>query len=68
MGLNWQTLLDSAHGYAFIAEIKFGCRLIDPRHIPVVCTSNYSAEELLAGMPDVRVQALKRRFRLIEMR
>jgi hypothetical protein len=53
-GFNWQTLLDSVDGYAFIAEIKFGCRLIDPRQIPVVCTSNYSPEELLAGMPPPR--------------
>jgi hypothetical protein len=67
-GFNWQTLLDSADGYAIIAEIKFGCRLIDPRKIPVACMSNHSPYELLAGMPEVRIQALKRRFRLIEIR
>jgi hypothetical protein len=65
---NWQTPLDSADRYGFIAEIKFGCRLIDPRMIYVVCTSNYSPDEPLAGMPEVRIQELKRRFRLIEMR
>jgi hypothetical protein len=67
-GFNWQTLLDSADGYAFIAEVRFGPRLIDPRSIPVVATSNYSPEQLMRGMPEVKVQALKRRFRHIEMR
>jgi hypothetical protein len=65
---NLLTLPDVGDGYAFIAEVKFGCRLIDPGQMPVIWTCGYAPEELPAGIPETRIHALKRRLRLVEMR
>jgi hypothetical protein len=67
-GFNWQTLLDSADQYPIQVEIKGGITLWDPRDKPVWITSNYSPEEVMAGHPEARIEALKRRFTIVEVR
>jgi hypothetical protein len=48
-GFNWQTVLDAGDAYPFNVEIKNGSGTVDPGNVPVVCTSNYSPEELMEG-------------------
>jgi hypothetical protein len=67
-GFNWQTLLDSADTYPIIVEIKGGHTIWDGRTKPVWVTSNYSPEEVMASQPQVRMEALKRRFQIVEVR
>jgi hypothetical protein len=68
MGFNWQTLLDAGDIYPFTAEVKNGSVTICPVSIPVLVTSNYSPEELMAGQNESRLNALKRRFSIVEVR
>jgi hypothetical protein len=51
-----------------IVEIKSGHIIWDGRQKPVWVTSNYSPEEVMAIQPQVRVEALKRKFQIVEVR
>jgi hypothetical protein len=66
-GFNWQTVLDAADAYPFGVEIKNGAALVDPSTIPVVCTSNYSPEELTEGWTTGRREAFERRFNFVHV-
>jgi hypothetical protein len=66
-GFNWQTVLDAGDAYPFNVEIKNGSGTVDPGDVPVVCTSNYSPEELMEGWSDARKDALKRRFNFVRV-
>jgi hypothetical protein len=67
MGFNWQTVLDAGDIYPFTAEVKNGSCTICPTAIPVLITSNYSPEEIMAGQNESRLQALKRRFSVVKV-
>jgi len=68
MPRSWWTLLDAAYQYMFVGEVKNGTIIINLRKIPVIVTSNYSMEDLMAGQTEQRIEVLKRRIRIIEMR
>jgi hypothetical protein len=67
-GFNWQTLFDSADVYLIIIEIKRGHTIWDGREKSVWVISNYLPEEVMASQPQTRVEALKRRFQIVEVR
>jgi hypothetical protein len=67
MGFNWQTILDAGDIYPFTAEVKNGSLTICPAGIPVLITSNYSPDEIMAGMNEARLNALKRRFSVVKV-
>jgi hypothetical protein len=66
-GFNWQTVLDAADVYPFHGEVKNGGTTIDPVDKPVVCTSNYSPEELIGEWAEQRQVAFKRRFHIVRV-
>jgi hypothetical protein len=66
-GFNWQTVLDAADVYPFHGEVKNGYTIIDPIEKPVVCTSNYSPQELFGEWIEARVEAFKRRFNIVQV-
>jgi hypothetical protein len=66
-GFNWQTVLDAGDIYPFTAEIKNGAATICPAVIPVICTSNFSPEALMACQPQARIDAFKRRFTIVHV-
>jgi hypothetical protein len=67
LGFNWQTVLDAGDIYPFFAEVKNGSCTICATAIPVIITSNYSPEEIMAGQNESRLQALKRRFTIVNV-
>jgi hypothetical protein len=67
LGFNWQTVLDAGDIYPFFAEVKNGSCTICATAIPVITTSNYSPEEIMAGQNESRLQALKRRFTIVNV-
>jgi regulator of sigma D len=67
LGFNWQTVLDAGDIYPFFAEVKNGSCTICATAIPVIITSNYSPEEIMAGQNESRLQALKRRFSIVKV-
>jgi hypothetical protein len=60
--------LDIADQYLIVLEVKGGHPVWDGSEKPVWMTSNYSPEQLLAGHDPARIQALNRRFTMIEVR
>jgi hypothetical protein len=66
-GFNWQTVLDAADAYPFHAEVKNGSAVVDPRYIPVVCTSNFSPEQLMENWDDERKKAFHRRYHVVHV-
>jgi hypothetical protein len=66
-GFNWQTVLDAADAYPFGVEIKNGSGVVDPSTIPVICTSNYSPEQLTEGWTMGRREAFERRFNFVRV-
>jgi hypothetical protein len=67
-GFNWQTLLDSADEFPFLAESKGGMTAINPVPVPVTVTSNHSIDELFEHATEARKEAFKRRFTVVEVR
>jgi hypothetical protein len=67
-GFNWQTLLDSADEYPFLAETKGGMTAINPVPVPVTVTSNHSIDELFEHATEARKDAFRRRFTVVEVR
>jgi hypothetical protein len=65
---NWQTVLDAGDCYPVHVEVKNGSALVYAADIPVICTSNFSPEELMEDWADSRKQAFWRRFSVIEVR